>query len=134
MAAFAGRQVEFRWGDASPMAEIPGVKEKGIELNGEAIDITSDDDNGWRSLLSIPAENQINISLSGVTKNARLRNDWFAGTRLQAARIAFPDGAVITGDFYLATFTETATYNAAHAFEATLQSSGTISYTPGSPD
>jgi len=133
MVAIAGRQVEFRWGDDSPMDEIPGVREKGIELNGEPIDITSDDDNGWRALLSIAAENQVNISLSGVSKNARLRNDWFAGNRLMPARLTFPDGSVISGSFFLAAFTETATYNAAMAFEATLNSSGTVSFTPGSP-
>lgn len=132
MAAIAGRQVEFRWSDDSPMVEIPGVREKGIELNGEAIDITSDDDNGWRSLLSVPAENQVNINLSGVTKNARLRNDWFAGNRLQAARLTYPDGSIINGTFYLATYNETAAYNGAVAFEAALQSSGTVTFTPGS--
>lgn len=133
MVAVVGRQVEFRWGNDSPMDEIPGVREKGIELNGEAIDITSDDDNGWRALLSVAAENQVNISLSGVTKNARLKNDWFAGTRLAPARLTFPDGAVISGNFFLASFTETASYKEAMTFEATLNSSGTISYTAGSP-
>lgn len=133
MVAVAGRQVEFRWGDNSPMDEIEGVREKGIELNGEPIDISSDDDNGWRALLSIAAESQVNISLSGVTKKARLKNDWFAGNRLQDARMTFPDGAIIFGKFFLASFKETAEYKSAMAFEATIQSSGTITYTPGSP-
>lgn len=131
MAATAGRSVQFAWGDSSPQDEVEGVREKGINLNGEAIDITSDDDNGWRSLLSVPAENQVDVSLSGVTKSPLLRNDWFAGTRLQDATITYPDGSVLTGKFYLASFNETAAYNDAVAFEASLQSSGTISYTPG---
>lgn len=133
MSALAGRQIVFEWGDESPQPEIPGVREKGVNLNGEAIDTTSDDDDGWRSLLSVPAENQVDISLSGVTKSARLRNDWFAGTRMQSATITYLDGSVITGNFYLASYQETATYNDAVAFEATLQSSGVVSYTAGSP-
>jgi predicted secreted protein len=75
----------------------------------------------------------VNISLSGVTKGARLKNDWFAGNRTADARLTFPDGAVISGKFFLATFNETANYKDAMSFEATLNSSGTISYTPGSP-
>lgn len=130
MAAAVGRAVTFLWGDASPQEEIQGVREKGIELAGEPIDITSDDDDGWRALLSVPAENQVNISLSGVSKDTILRTDWFAGTRTQAATITYPDGATITGTFYLATYSETATYNEAVAFEAELQSSGVIVYTP----
>lgn len=133
MSALAGRQIVFQWGDESPQPEIQGVREKGVNLNGEAIDTTSDDDDGWRSLLSVPAENQVDISLSGVTKSARLRNDWFAGTRMQSATITYLDGSVITGNFYLASYQETATYNDAVAFEATLQSSGLVSYTAGSP-
>lgn len=133
MAALAGRQITFLWGSDSPQEEIPGVREKGINLNGEAIDITSDDDNGWRSLLSIPAENQVDVSLSGVTKSSRLRNDWFAGTRMQPATIVFPDGATLEGNFYLVSHNETAVYNDAVAFEATIQSSGVVSYTAGSP-
>lgn len=133
MAAVAGRQVVFLWGDDSPMVEIPGVREKGIELNGEPIDITSDDDDGWRALLSLPAENQVNINLNGVTKNARLKNDWFSGDRLQAASLTFPDGAVITGTFFMTSFKEGITYKDAVTFECVLNSSGTISYTSGSP-
>lgn len=133
MVAVAGRQVQFLWGDDSPMVEIPGVREKGFEFNGEPIDTTSDDDDGWRTLLSLPGENQVNLNLNGVTKNARLKNDWFAGNRLQSAMIVFPDGAVLTGTFFMASFKETASYKDALTFEAVLNSSGTISYTPGSP-
>jgi predicted secreted protein len=137
MVAVAGRQVTFLWGDDSPQVEIPGVREKGIELNGEPIDITSDEDDGWRTLLTIAGENQVNISINGVTKNARLKNDWFAGAsstnRMQALTLIFPDGATLTGTFFMASFKETASYKDAMTFEATLNSSGTITYTPGSP-
>jgi predicted secreted protein len=131
MAAAVGRAVTFGWGEDSPQDEVQGVREKSIELSGEPIDITSDDDNGWRALLSVPAENQVNISLSGVTKDKLLRDDWFAGTRTKTATITYPNGSIISGTFYLATYSETATYNEAVAFEAELQSSGTVSYTPG---
>lgn len=133
MAAKAGRQIEFRWGDESPMLEIEGVREKGIELNGEAIDISSDDDNGWRSLLSVPAENMVNISLSGVSKSRRLQTAWFSNDRTAPARVTYPDGSVIAGNFYLATYNETANYKDAVSFEATLQSTGVVTFTPGSP-
>jgi TP901-1 family phage major tail protein len=136
MAATVGRAVTFLWGDDSPQEEIPGVREKGIELSGEAIDITSDDSDGWRELLSVPAQNEVNISISGVTKNTTLEADWFAGTRTQAATIEYrtPTGtliASITGTFYLATYTNTGNYNDAVTFEAELQSTGVVSFTPG---
>jgi predicted secreted protein len=130
MVASVGRAITLFWGDDSPAVEIGGVREKGIELNGEAIDITSDDDNGWRTLLTVPAENQINISLSGVSKDDTLKTDWFAGNRTKQATITFADGGTIVGTFYLATYSETGTYNEATVFEASIQSSGVIVFTP----
>jgi predicted secreted protein len=134
MAAFAGRQITFRWGDESPQDTIEGVREKGVELNGEPIDITSDDDAGWRRLLTIPAENQVNLKISGVTKSARLKRDWLNGDRYAQATITWPDGGRLTGDFFLSTYNETGAYNGATTFEASLMSSGVVTYSPvGSP-
>lgn len=129
MAARAGRKIKFRWG--TPPAEIPGVKEKGITLNGEAIDISADDSNGWRELLADPAEQQVDVSLSGVTKDHRLKADWFAGARTKYAEFEYDDGTKISGQFYLSNYTETGVYNDAATFEATLQSTGVIAYAPG---
>lgn len=125
MTANAGRKIELTWGGQP----IPGVREKSVALNGEPIDITSDDSLGWRELLSDdPAENQVTISVSGVTKSFKMKQDWFANNRMQTLAITYPDGGVLTGDFYLATYTDTGPYNDATTFEAELQSSGVIAF------
>lgn len=131
MAASVGRSITFTWGNDSPPEEIPGVREKSAALNGEPIDITADDSSGWRELLSVAAQDQVDISLSGVTKNDALKQDWFGGTRTQVATITYEDGGVLTGTFFLVSYTDTGAYNDAVTFEAELQSSGTVTYTPG---
>ncbi len=131
MAARSGRKIKFRWGTGSPLPEIPGVREKGVTLNGEGIDVTADDSGGWRELLADPAESQVEISLSGVTKSHALKADWFAGTRTRAAEVEYDDGAKIAGSFFLSNYTETGVYNDAATFEATLMSSGVITFTAG---
>jgi predicted secreted protein len=128
MPANVGRSITLGWG--SPPVPVEGLREKGIEMNGEPIDISSDDDAGWRRLLAVPGENQVNISLSGVSKNRVLQTDWFAGNRLKPAEITLDDGATLEGSFFLASFSLTGTYNEAIVFEASLQSSGPIVYTP----
>ncbi len=128
MPANVGRSITLGWG--SPPVAVEGLREKGIELNGEPIDITSDDDAGWRRFLAVPAENQVNISLSGVSKNRVLQTDWFAGTRLKTAEVTLDDGSTLEGSFFLASFSLTGTYNEAIVFEASLQSSGPVTYTP----
>lgn len=129
MTANAGRAIELTWGGAA----IAGVREKGVALNGAPIDIGSDDSLGWRELLAdAAAENQVTISISGVTKSFALKQDWFRGTRMKTVTITYPDGGVLSGDFYLATYTDTGPYNDATTFQAELQSSGVIAF--GSPN
>jgi TP901-1 family phage major tail protein len=130
MAAGVGRAITFTWGSDSPAEEIPGVREKSIEISGEPIDISSDDSAGWRELLTVAGENQVTIGISGVTKNDALKVDWFAGTRTQTATITYEDGGVLTGQFFLASYSDTGTYNDANTFEADLQSTGVVTYTP----
>lgn len=126
MAGHLGREVEFEWNSAI----IAGVREKGIALNGEAINVSSDEDNGWRTVLAEAGENQVDVSLSGVTKDVRLKTDWFAGTRTRTATITWPNGDVLSGTFFLAALNLTGPYNDAETFEATLQSTGAVTFTP----
>lgn len=129
MTANAGRTIELTWSGAA----IPGVREKSVALNGEPIDITSDDSLGWRELLSTdPAENQVNISVSGVTKSFAMKQTWFSNNRMRTATITYPDGSVLSGEFYMVSYTDTGPYNDAITFEAELQSSGPVAF--GSPN
>lgn len=125
MTANAGRRIELTWGGVA----IPGVREKSVALNGEPIDISSDDSLGWRELLADdPAENQVNISISGVTTSFKMKQDWFNNDRMQPVTITYPDGSTLTGEFYLSTYTDTGPYNDATTFEAELVSSGAVAF------
>lgn len=130
MAATVGRQIRFYFGGNSPADEILGVREKSLELNGEAIDITSDENSGWRTLLSnISQQDEVQITLSGVTKDTRLKTAWFANERTQAITLNYPDGSSISGTFYMSTYKEGMSYKEAVTFDSTLMSSGTVTYT-----
>lgn len=127
MSANAGREVDFLW-NGLPLL---GVREKNIAFNGEPINVTSDEDQGWRTLIpDVANENQIDITLSGVTKDTRLKTDWFAMTRTRTASFTYPNGDVITGTFMISAFSEGVPYNDAITFECTLQSTGEVTYTP----
>lgn len=121
MAAKLGRKLLVTWG-GTPLA---GVREKGVNRNGEPVDVTSDDDNGWRTLLTEAGQNQIDISISGVSKNPDLRADWHAGSRTKTLEITDTiTGEETTGTYFLASYNETGSYNGAVTFEATFQSTG----------
>lgn len=127
MSAEAGRQITFLWNSA----EVLGVREKGLTLNGAPIDITSDEDAGVRTLLAdISAVDQVDIDLAGVTKSRVLMIDWFAKTRTRTASLTYTNGDMISGLFFLASLSEKDPYNDAVTFDAKLQSTGVITFTP----
>lgn len=130
MAAHPGRSVAFLWGGNA----VLGVQEKGITVNGEALDISSDESAGWRVLLDTAVgERSVDVSISGVTKDHIFLADLMAGTTFQRAVVlTFPNGAVLAGTFHLVSTGQTHPYKGASTFEASLQSSGAVTFTPGS--
>lgn len=130
MTAAVGRNITLTWGSDSPPQAIAGVKEKTLTLNNEPIDITSDDDAGWRSLLGTPGQKQVELKVSGVTKDRKLLADWFADQLTQAAILTYEDGAVMSGNFFLSEYSDKGNFKDATAFDATLMSTGVIAYTP----
>lgn len=128
MAAQAGRTISLTWNGSAPL----GVRQKDIAFNGEEINVTSDEDNGWQTLLTISGERNVEITVSGVVKDRRFKDDWAAGTRTRTAVLTAADGTIISGSFFLSAYKEGAPYNDAVTFDATLKSTGEVSYTAGS--
>ena len=127
MPASSGRELVLKRGTTV----VAGVRTKAMAITRAGIDVTSDDDAGFRTMLGEPGQLELNVSVSGVTKDDVLRADAVNGVTLQAYTLEFEDGSTVTGNFFLATYTETGTYNEAVTFEAEIQSSGTFTFTAG---
>jgi len=132
MAARSGRKFNLLKGSSV----IAGVKSTSCAVNGEPVDITSNDDSGFRTFLSDDVGQQaIDLSISGVTKDAVLRALAMAGgSSLMLTDVVLQDegnGDTLACDFFMSSFEETGEVNGALEFSATLQSSGAWVYTPG---
>lgn len=119
---------------------IAGVNSKSIAIAKEPIDITTDEDNGYRTLLSEAGTKSLDISFSGVTKDTLLRSLIMTeqSMLLTDITIQYPKygaqtaGDTISGDFYFNGFTENGGgSDGAVEFDGTLQSSGEWTYTAG---
>lgn len=128
MAASSGRELLIKKG----ATVLAGVRTKTVTINGEPIDVTTDDDSGFRTLLADPATRSIDLSVEGITKNDTLRAIIAGGgsQMLTDITVEYPDGAVIAGNFYLVSVEESGEYQDAVTFTASLQSSGAYTYTP----
>lgn len=134
MAALVGRKVLFTPDGAS--TPIAGARTKTITINNEAIDITSDDDVGFRTLLAEdPALRSISMSVEGITKNGTLiaLAAGASGSLIGDYELEFTGIGTITGQFHIGTVELGAIYNEAVTFSATVESSGEFTYTPVTP-
>jgi predicted secreted protein len=123
-----GREVVFEWNGT----EIPGVREKNLTINGEAVNVTSDEDDGVQVLLDEDAEVSIEYQVTGVSKSMVLRQAKATGNIRGTITVTYPDGAVMSFAANLGPYSEGKPYNEAVTFDATFMSSGAITYTPGS--
>lgn len=130
MSALVGRKVTFT--PTNGGAAVIGVRTKSITINNEPIDITSDDDNGFRTLLNEdPAERSIDFTAEGILKDAELINLASAGGSLLISEyeMDIPGIGTFSGDFYFGNLEIGAEYNDAVTFSADIQSSGEFTFT-----
>jgi predicted secreted protein len=126
MAAFVGRKAVLSKG-ATPVAAI---RTKTVSINNEPVDITSDDDNGFRTMLQDPGTKSLDMTVEGVIKDATLLTVAMSTTDiLEGFSILFPTIGTLAGDFVVTGFETGAPYNEAATFSCTLQSSGAFTFT-----
>lgn len=124
-----GRDLALTWDGTA----IGGAREKSFTVAGEPIDVTDDGSSGWRTLLEEDGLRNVDISVSGVTKDNVLKTAKFTGgaATIETLVVTYPTGGgSFTGDFKLVSYAETGTYNEAVTYEAEFQSTGAVTYTP----
>src|SRR6056297_610333 len=109
MAASVGRNLQIK----QSTTVLAGVRTKGVSINREAIDITNDDDAGYRTLLAEAGQMSLDLSIDGITKDAVLRAAVMSASdiTLSGITIEYPNGDAISGTFMLVSLEESGTYN-----------------------
>ena len=129
MAKAIGRTLVIKKGGT----KLAAIRTKTVAWNGEPVDVTTDDDSGFRTLLSNAiGQEQIDLSGDGVAIDSILRDIAFdpaLGKQLTDITIEFPDGEIISGNFQFVSFEEVGPYQEAMTFTYSMQSSGQWTYT-----
>jgi len=127
MAATPGWQMKlYREGTL-----VAGLRAKTMTIGNTGIDITSDDDEGFRTFMALSGVKQIDISAEGVVKD----DDWIqeaidAADLINPYTMVLESGAVIAGDFRINSVAISGPTNDAVTFTAEIQSSGAYTFTP----
>tara|TARA_R110000744_G_scaffold343338_1_gene448543 strand:+ start:525 stop:923 length:399 start_codon:yes stop_codon:yes gene_type:complete len=125
---FTGRKATLTLGGVGNIA----ITTKGLSVNNEMVDVTSDKSNGWSTVLAEPGNKAIELSFSGVVENLNLLMSAISNvSQIYACVLLYPDGSTVTGDFSFGSYSDTGEYNEKYTFEAALASSGAVVFVAG---
>lgn len=131
MPRAVGRQLVVRRVVGGTPITIAAIQTKNPTIAREPIDVTTDDDDGFRTLLATPGKKQIDLSFSGVTEDDVLLEAAAAGANVfERINLLYPSGATIEGDFFFNNLSITGETEGSTTFEGEMQSSGAWTYTP----
>lgn len=132
MAGFNGRELTVDWNATT----LVGIRTRGLSISAEAVDVTTDDDTGERTLLPDPGVRSAEISVAGITSDEALIGEILSGVTgrtLSAAVVNLPSNLAVPGtvtfDAFISAFEITGEHDGAVEFTATLMSAGAITYT-----
>lgn len=124
-----GRKVKLYQGDVATGTVYAGVTSKTATFNSESVDITNDDDSGWRTLLDEAGVKSMDLSVEGVVKDESLFNEIISGNSLTGYELDIETVGVFASDFRFTSVEIVGATADAVRFTASLQSSGAVTYT-----
>lgn len=126
MSALAGRKVIIEV-DGDPVASC---QTKTFTINKEPIDITTDDDDAWRTLLDgDPGSRSVEIKVDGIAKSTALMNQILNNDALVVITVDMPGLGNYSGSFAMTSLELGAPHDNAVKFSASFQSSGVFDAT-----
>lgn len=129
MAGTNGRALTIRWDSVT----LVGVRTKGYTVTNDYVDVTTDDDQGWRTLLATPGLRSVEVTVGGISSDqvllAEVMKSNITGEPL-TVELPTTTGT-LAGTFLCSSFEQTGEHDGAVEFSATFMSSGAVVYTAG---
>tara|TARA_R110000796_G_scaffold227799_1_gene344797 strand:- start:611 stop:1015 length:405 start_codon:yes stop_codon:yes gene_type:complete len=126
---YNGRDMTITW-DSSVLT---GVRTRGVTINNEPVDITTDDDSGFRALLADPGTRSVDFDVAGITSDEILIAEMFQAIGSgdhETVSLALPTGnGTIAGSGMVTNLNINGSHDGAVEFTCTILSSGTVTYT-----
>lgn len=125
MAELLGRKVTIAQGDTPSVIAV--ARTKSLTINNEAVDVTSDGDDGIQRYLNEPGQKAVEVSVEGMFDSAdETLIDLSLSDDLISALEFDYTAYTIGGDFFMTSYSQSMAYNDAITFSATFASSGAV--------
>lgn len=130
MAGANGRALTFDWDSVT----LVGVRTKGYTITNDYVDVTTDDDDGWRTLLADPGLRSVEATVGGISSDQVILAEIMkANITGEPLTIQLPTTTgTLAGTFLCSSFEQSGEHDGAVEFSATFMSSGAVTYTAGS--
>jgi predicted secreted protein len=131
--SIVGRAITFTKNSGAGPDVIVGIRTKTLSYGAETIDITTDDDDGWRRILETAvAQRQFDFAFEGLVNNDEVLEIAASAEGLLVGNytLTMPGIGTITGKFVFAGWEKTGAYNDATTFSITAQSTEECTVTP----
>lgn len=130
MAGHNGRELVIDWDSVT----LVGVRTRTFSITNDYVDVTTDDDSGWRTLLADPGLRSLEVTVGGIASDQVLIAEIMkANITGEPLTVQLPTTTgTIAGTFLLSSFEQTGEHDGAVEFSATFMSSGEFTYTAGS--
>ncbi|MCW5646792.1 MAG: phage major tail protein, TP901-1 family [Sphingopyxis sp.] len=110
-------------------ATVAGLRTTQLSVNGEAVNVTTKDSGGWRSLLSGAGVRSVSVSAAGIftgsAAEVRVRGHALAGT-IDDYELSFESGERLRGRFLVTRLDYAGDYNGERNYTLNLESSGAV--------
>lgn len=129
MAGANGRALQIKWDSVT----LVGVRTKGYTVTNDYVDVTTDDDLGWRTLLATPGLRSVEATVGGVSSDQVLLAEVMkANITGEPLTVELPTTTgTLAGTFLCSSFEQSGEHDGAVEFTATFMSTGSVTYTAG---
>lgn len=127
---FNGRQLTIDWASTT----LVGIRTRSYTVTNDYVDVTTDDDEGWRKLLDDPATRSVEVTVGGITGDQTLLSAIMAANvdgGTVTVNLPTNTGASLSGDFMVSSYEGNGEHDGAYEFSATFMSNGSVTYTEG---
>lgn len=130
MAGFNGRQFTFDWESTT----LAGVRTRGMTVTNDYVDVTNDDDAGWRTLLADPGVRSVEVTIGGITTDevlldAIMEASVTSGTLVGNLPSSLTTPGTMSGEYLISSFEQSGNHDGEVEFTATFMSTGEVTYT-----
>ena len=135
MAAQKGKLVLLKadtaGGSPQVYTTVAGLRTNTWTVNGEDVDVTTKDDDGWQQRLSGAGVRSIGISATGVFQDSAIEETvrgWSFDQSINWFQLTFENGDVLECQFQISSYERTGDHDGAENYSMSMNSHGTPNY------